>query len=47
MGTTPIDPGYVEYKVGLGGIELRDIHIASLEQVSRASWQPRLIYSGP
>jgi hypothetical protein len=42
---TVVDPGHVRYKVGLGGIELRHIHIASLEQVSRGSWQPRFIYS--
>lgn len=44
---TAIDPAHVRYKVGLGDIELYHIHIASLEQVSRGSWQPRFIYSGP
>ena len=48
MKTAPVDPEHAEYKVGEGGIELRHIHIASLEQVSRGSWQPRLIRaSGP
>lgn len=45
--STAIDPAHVRYKVGFGGIELRHIRIASLEQVSRGSWQPRFIYSGP
>ena len=42
-----IDPTYARFKVGMGGIELRHIHIVSLEQVSRGSWQPRFIGSGP
>jgi len=45
MEHAPIEPTYVNYKVGPGGIELRHIHIEALEQVSRGSWQPRLIYS--
>ena len=47
MGPAAIDPDYTDYKVGFGGIELRHLHIASIEQVSRGSWQPRFIYSGP
>ena len=48
MRTAPIDPEHEEYRVGAGGIELRHIQIASLEQVSRGSWQPRLIQTtGP
>jgi len=47
MKLAAIDPAYASYRVGPGGIELGHIHIASLEQVSRGSWQPRLIYSGP
>jgi len=46
MESIAIDPTYAEYRVGPGGIELRSIHIAALEQVSRGSWQPRLIYGG-
>jgi len=41
-----IDPKYAEYKIGPGCIELRHIRIASLEQVSRGSWQPLFFYSG-
>jgi len=46
MRLAPVDPKYPSYHVAPGGIELRHIHIAALEQVSRGSWQPRLIYSG-
>jgi len=46
MKLAPIDPEYASYHVAQGGIELRHIRIAALEQVSRGSWQPRLIYSG-
>ncbi|KAF9650887.1 hypothetical protein BDM02DRAFT_3185042 [Thelephora ganbajun] len=42
-----IDSADARYKVGPGGIELHHIHIASLEQVSRGSWQPRFVYNGP
>ena len=41
--STAIDPAHARYQVGQGGIELRHIQIASLEQVTRYSWQPRLI----
>jgi hypothetical protein len=46
MGSITIDPAFEGYKVGPGGIELRHIHIAGLQQVSLGSWQPHLIYSG-
>ena len=46
MELAPIDPASAHYKVGPGGIELCQIQIAALEQVSRGSWQPRLFYSG-
>ena len=46
MKTVAIDPAHAEYKVGLGGIELRQLQIDLLEQVSRSSWQPRFIYTG-
>jgi len=46
MKSAEIDPTCSEYKVGPGGIELRHILIASLEQVSRGSWQPHFIYRG-
>ena len=42
MQTVDIDPNFGMYKVGPGGIELHHIRIASLERVSRGSWQPRL-----
>ena len=45
MSSTTIDPAFAVYEVGPGGIELRHIHIAALEQVSLGSWQPRLIYN--
>lgn len=45
MKSADIDPSCVEYKVGPEGIELRHVLIASLEQVSRGSWQPHFIYS--
>jgi hypothetical protein len=41
-----IDPAYVGYRVGPGGIELPHIYIASLNQVSIGSWQPFLIWDG-
>ena len=41
--TTAIDPAYGMFRVGPGGIELRHIYIASLERVSRGSWQPKFI----
>ena len=44
MKSTLIDPDYAKYKVGPGGIELRHIHIATLNRVSRGSWQARLLY---
>jgi len=46
MASVTIDPDYVQYRVGPGGIEPRHIQIASLEQVSRGSWQPLFVYSG-
>ena len=44
MRNLAIDPAYAIYRVGPGAIELPNIRIAALEQVSRGSWQPRLIY---
>lgn len=41
-----IDPAYEEFKVGPGGIGLRHMYIASLDRVSRGSWQPRIMCSG-
>ena len=46
MKPATIDPAYAKYKVGPRGIELRHIRIASLDQVTRSSWHPRLIYDG-
>ena len=46
MKFATIGDDYGSYKVGEGRIQLRHIHIAALEQVSRSSWQPSLIYSG-
>ena len=45
--TAPIDPDYADYIVGPGGIELRHIHIGSLERASRTVWNPRLMLSFP
>ena len=45
MRSAAIDPPFVKYEVGPGKIELCHIQIASLERVSRGSWQPRLICS--
>ena len=45
MQSADIDPAFAKYKVGPGGIELHHLYVASLEQVSRGSWQPRLIYA--
>ncbi|KAF9791044.1 hypothetical protein BJ322DRAFT_1171048 [Thelephora terrestris] len=41
-----IDPAYEKFRVGPGGIELHHIGIASLDRVSRGSWQPTLVYNG-
>ncbi|KAF9791045.1 hypothetical protein BJ322DRAFT_1017634 [Thelephora terrestris] len=41
-----IYPVHETFRVGPGGIELRHIGIASLEQVTRGSWQPVLVYNG-
>lgn len=46
MRSATVDPAHAEWKVGPGGIELRHIQIASLEPVSRDSWQPCLIQIG-
>jgi len=41
-----MDPVQATYEAGPGGIELRHIHIVSLERVSVTEWRPRFIYSG-
>ena len=42
----PIDPVDAIYQVGPGGIDLPHISIASLEQISKGSWQPRFVLDG-
>ena len=39
-----ITPEYAEWKVGPGGIQVKDLRLAALEQVSGGRWQPRLFY---
>ena len=45
MQSADLDPVFENYKVGPGNIELHHIRIASLERVTRGSWQPRLFCS--
>jgi len=39
-----IDPEHAKWRVGPGGIELKDLHLAALELVAPGTWQPRLLY---
>ena len=39
-----IAPGEAQWKVGPGGIEVKDLRLASLEQVTAGTWQVRLFY---
>ena len=39
-----IAPEYAEWRVGPNGIQVKDLRLAALEQVSAGSWQPRLFY---
>ena len=39
-----IAPGHAKWGVGPNGIQVKDLRLAALEQVSAGSWQPRLFY---
>jgi len=39
-----IAPEHAEWRVGSDGIQLKDLHLAALDQVSAGSWQPRIFY---
>lgn len=44
METVVIDPVQAQWEVGPNGIQVEDLHLAALEQVSKGSWQVRLFY---
>lgn len=44
MQVHTIAPEQAEWRVGPGGIQIEDLHLAALDQVSAGSWQPRLFY---
>jgi len=44
LETQDIDPEYREWRVGPNGIQLKDLRLAALEQVSAGSYQPRLFW---
>ena len=35
---------HAQWRVGPNGIQVKDLRLAALEQVSAGSWQPRLFY---
>lgn len=39
-----IAPGEAQWRVGPNGIQVKDLRLAALEQVSAGSWQVRLFY---
>jgi len=40
-----IAPEHAVWRVGLDGIQAKDLRLAALEQVSAVIWQPRLFYN--
>ena len=44
MEKQPITPEYQQWRVGPNGIQLKDLYLAALEQVSTGSYQPRLFW---
>lgn len=42
-----IAPEHTRWRVGPEGIQVKDLRLAALEQVSTGSWQPRLFYDPP
>jgi hypothetical protein len=44
MGAVDVDPDEAQWRVGQNGIQVSDLRLAALEQVSTGSWQPRLFY---
>jgi len=39
-----VDPEYSKWRVGRKGIQVEDLRLAALEQVTTGNWQPRLFY---
>lgn len=39
-----IEPNEVRWRVGPNGIQIQDLRLGALEQVSRGSWQVQLFY---
>ena len=44
MGKQDIDLDQAMWRVGPDGIQVQDLRLAGIEQVSAGSWQPRLFY---
>lgn len=42
-----VAPEYAQWRVGPDGIQIKDLRIAAIEQVSAGSWQVRLFYKPP
>ena len=39
-----VTPDQAEWRIGQDGIQIQDLHLIALEQVSRGTWQVRLSY---
>ena len=44
MEAVAVAPDEAQWMVGENGIQVRDLRLAALEQVSAGSWQVRLFY---
>jgi len=44
MQGKPINPEEARWQVGLGGVQVEHLHLASFEQASQGSWQVRVFY---
>ena len=44
METQNVAPEHQQWRVGPNGIQLKDLRLAALEQVSAGSYQPRLFW---
>jgi len=44
MQVLEVAPEHTKWKVGPDGIQVKDLRLAALEQVSSGSWQIRLFY---
>ena len=44
MESVTITPEEAQWRVGQNGIQVKDLRLAALEQVTKGSWQVRLFY---